>query len=266
MLAAADVGQTVVAAIMGLGAAGVAGGVVAMTWSLHLHQIELASRLARREASEPAELADQVVPVHAGNGNGNGAQKAAAVNGVPPSTGPGSGVPQVAEAHRPAPPSAIEGPDSVVTGEQARYRVRRSATQQVVSWAAGGGAVSQASDPAHPDDLLLVAGGPGNLTVSVRLREGLAERRETKAVTVVASPAPGHARDRVAAAAPGLAGHHGRGPRRRVRRGPRRRGQPPGRRLHRPGSPADRGARRGCRDARDRRTSRAVSAPAQVTR
>ena len=190
MLAAADVGQTVVAAIMGLGAAGVAGGVVAMTWSLHLHQIQQAARLARREASEPAELADQVVPVHAGNGSGNGAQKAAAVNGLPSSTGPGSGVPQVAEAPRPAPPSAIEGPDSVVTGEQARYRVRRSATQQVVSWAAGGGAVSQASDPAHPDDLLLVADRPGNLTVSVRLREGLAERRETKAVTAVASPAP----------------------------------------------------------------------------
>jgi hypothetical protein len=86
------------------------------------------------------------------------------------------------------PPSAIEGPDSVVAGEQARYRVRRSAAQQVVAWTAGGGPVSQASDPVHPDDLLLVADRPGNLTVSVRLREGLAERRETKAVTAVANP------------------------------------------------------------------------------
>ena len=197
MLAAADAGQTVIAAIMGLGAAGVAGGVIAMSWSLHLHQIQQASRLARREDSGPvasredsgpAELADAVVPVHARNGNG--APKAAAVNGAPSSPAGGSGVSQVAEVPRPAPPSAIEGPDSVVTGEQARYRVRRSATQQVVSWAAGGGAVSQESDPAHPDDLLLVAGGPGNLTVSVRLREGLAERRETKAVTAVASPEP----------------------------------------------------------------------------
>jgi len=33
-----------------------------------------------------------------------------------------------------------------------------------------------------------VADQPGNLTVSVRLREGLAERRETKAVTVLANP------------------------------------------------------------------------------
>ena len=76
----------------------------------------------------------------------------------------------------------------MVIGEQARYRVRRSAAQQVVSWAAGGGAVSQASDPAHPDDLLLVADQPGNLTVSVRLREGLTERRETKAVMAIADP------------------------------------------------------------------------------
>lgn len=94
------------------------------------------------------------------------------------------------EARRPGPPApaAIEGPDSVFIGEQARYRVRRSSAQQVVAWAAGGGAVSQASDPVHPDDLLLVADRPGNLTVSVRLREGLAERRETKSVTAVATP------------------------------------------------------------------------------
>lgn len=165
MLAAADAGQSVVASIFGLGAAGVAGGIIAMTWSLHLHQIQLAGRLAGREAGGPAEYA---APEPAMNGNGNGK-----------GNGKGNG---------PAPSSAIEGPDSVVTGEQARYRVRRSGAQQVVSWAAGGGAVSQASDPAHPDDLLLVADRPGHLMVSVRLREGLAERRETKAVTAVANP------------------------------------------------------------------------------
>ena len=58
----------------------------------------------------------------------------------------------------------------------------------MVAWAAGGGSVSQAADPAYPDDLLLVADRPGNLTVSVRLREGLKERRETKAVTAVEVP------------------------------------------------------------------------------
>lgn len=194
MLAAAGAGQTVVAAILGLGAAGVAGGVIAMAWSLHLHQIELVGRLARPEASELTGPADDVMPVHAMNGSGDGGPKVrdgtkvAVGNGVPHPPGSGPGVPRAAEAPRPAPPSAIEGPDSVVIGEQARYRVHRSGAQQVVSWAAGGGAVSQASDPAHPDDLLLVADRPGNLTVSVRLREGLAERRETKAVTAVANP------------------------------------------------------------------------------
>lgn len=185
-LAAADVGQSVVAALLGLGAVGVAGGVIAMAWSVHLHQIRLAGQLARHEAAAPAGNA---VPARAANDaaaaaqNGNG-------GGAPRPSGP-AGEPNLhVPRPSPGPPTAIEGPDSVVTGEQARYRVRRSGAQQVVAWAAGGGAVSQAADPAHPDDLLLVADRPGNLTVSVRLREGLTERRETKAVTAVqASPA-----------------------------------------------------------------------------
>jgi hypothetical protein len=164
MPAAADVGQSVVAAILGLGAAGVAGGIVAMARTVHLQQIQLAERLARRDGSGPADIVESP---HAANGNGATAQQA---NGH-------------ANGH------AIEGPDSVITGEQVRYRVRRSEGQRVVAWAAGGGAVSQTSDPAHPDDLLLVAAQPGTLMVSVRLREGIAERRETKAVTAVASPA-----------------------------------------------------------------------------
>lgn len=196
MLAAADAGQTVVASILGLGAAGVAGGVIAMAWSLHLHQLQIAGRLTRREASESTGPADDVIPVQAMHGSGNGIRgsRAGAADGTTASGhgGPyppgGSRASRTAEMPRPAPQPAIEGPDSVVIGEPARYRVRRSGTQQVVSWAAGGGAVSQASDPAHPDDLLLVADRPGNLTVSVRLREGLAERRETKAVTAVANP------------------------------------------------------------------------------
>jgi hypothetical protein len=185
MLAAADAGQAVVASIFGLGAAGVAGGVIAMAWSLHLHQLQLAARLARREATGPA---DSTLPVPVGNGNGHatGATGTTGAKGAKGADGNGAARPP-----GPAPSSAIEGPDSVVIGEQARYRVRRSATQQVVAWAAGGGAVSQASDPAHPDDLLLVADRPGDLMVSVRLREGLAERRETKAVTAVPNPAEG---------------------------------------------------------------------------
>lgn len=184
MPAAADVGQSVVAAMLGLGAAGVAGGVVAMAWSVHIHQIQLASRLARHEAAEPAEDA---VAARALNGNGTPAH-AANGNGVPRAPGDAREPARQHPGPGPAPPTAIEGPDSVVIGELARYRVRRSSAQQVVSWAAGGGSVSQAADPAHPDDLLLTADQPGNLTVSVRLREGLTERRETKAVTAVDNP------------------------------------------------------------------------------
>jgi hypothetical protein len=177
MLAAADAGQTVVASILGLGAAGVAGGVIFMAWSLHVHQLQIAARLARREAAGQAD--STLVPAPATNGNGHGTSP----TGAQGADGNGAARPPGL-----APSSAIEGPDSVVIGEQARYRVRRSAAQQVVAWAAGGGAVSQASDPAHPDDLLLVADRPGDLMVSVRLREGLAERRETKAVTAVPNP------------------------------------------------------------------------------
>jgi hypothetical protein len=73
----------------------------------------------------------------------------------------------------------------VVAGEQARYRVKPSGDQTVVSWAAGGGAVAQSPDPAHPEDLLLVADRPGDLAVMVRVREGMMERRGTKSVTAV---------------------------------------------------------------------------------
>ena len=172
MAAAADVGQSVVAAILALGAAGVAGGIVATARTVHIQQIQLAERLARRDGREPD---DTVRASHAANGNGVAAEPA---NGTTNGTTNGH-----ANGH------AIEGPDSVVIGEQVRYRVRRSEGQRVVAWAAGGGSVSQASDPAHPDDLLLVAAQPGTLMVSVRLREGIAERRETKAVTAVASQA-----------------------------------------------------------------------------
>ena len=187
MLAEADVGQSVVAAILGLGTAGLAGGIVAMVWSLQAAQLQRAGRRLGGQGS--AGPADDAMPAWGMNGYA-GPAKVANGNGVPRQAG-GAPAAVQAEVHRPGGPvtaSAIEGPDSVVIGEQARYRVRRSGAQQVVAWAAGGGAVSQTSDPAHPDDLLLVADRPGNLTVTVRLREGLAERRETKSVTAVADP------------------------------------------------------------------------------
>jgi hypothetical protein len=87
----------------------------------------------------------------------------------------------------------IDGPDTVVTGEQARYRVQPSGTRTVMSWAAGGGSVAQAPDPAHPDELLLVADQPGTLMLTVRVREGMTETRGMKTITAVpevADPVP----------------------------------------------------------------------------
>ena len=171
MLAAATAGAShpAVAALLGLGATGLAGVVVAMAWSVHARQIRLAEQLARRQLivtphSGPADRnagedsGDQVVP-----GEVNG------VNGAGPAA-------QV----------VIDGPKTVVTGEQARYRVRPSGSQKLVSWAAGGGAVSQSPDPAHPDELLMIADRPGSLTITARVRDGMTERRATKPVTVVA--------------------------------------------------------------------------------
>ena len=53
--------------------------------------------------------------------------------------------------------------------------------------------MSQSPDPAYPDELLLMADKPGNLTIIVRVREGMAERRATKPITAVedvTDPAP----------------------------------------------------------------------------
>ena len=63
--------------------------------------------------------------------------------------------------------------------------MRPSGSRKVVAWAAGGGAVAQSPDPAHPDELLLIADRPGDLTIIVRVRDGMTERRGTKAVTAV---------------------------------------------------------------------------------
>jgi hypothetical protein len=79
----------------------------------------------------------------------------------------------------------IDGPDTVIAGEQVRYRVQPSGTRKVMSWAAGGGSVAQAPDPSHPDELLLVADQPGTLMLTVRVREGMTETRGMKSITAV---------------------------------------------------------------------------------
>ncbi len=161
---AANAAHPAVAGLLGLGAAGVAGSVVAMAWSVHARQIRLAEQLARRQvvvSTDPAGPAE------------GGAMAAAPVpNGRPV----GARVPD---------PVVIDGPDTVVAGEQVRYRVPRNGTRKVVSWAVGGGSVAQAPDPAHPDELLLIADQPGDLTVTVWVREGINERRATRPVKIV---------------------------------------------------------------------------------
>jgi hypothetical protein len=165
VLAAVTAGAShpAVAGLLGLGAAGLAGSVVAMAWSVHVRQIRLAEQLARRQ-----------VLVAAGPGVEGGERR----GDVPPATN-GRAVPGRPDR------LIIEGPDVVAAGEQARFRVPPGSGGTVVSWAAGGVALAQSPDPAHPDELLLIADQPGNLMVTVWVREGLAERRATKAVTAV---------------------------------------------------------------------------------
>ncbi len=162
----------VVAGLLGFGAAGLAAAVVAMAWSVHIRQIQLAEQLARRQfivagtAAPPVEA--DTAPPATEHVNGKG----------------GAG---------PAPPVVIDGPDTVLAGEQARYRVRPSGSRKVASWSVGGGAVAHSPDPAYPDDLLLIAEQPGTLLLTVRVRDGMMERRGTKSVTAVqdvAAPAP----------------------------------------------------------------------------
>jgi hypothetical protein len=209
---AANAGHPAVAALLGLGAAALAGAVVAMAWAVHSRQIRLAEQLARRQflvmtdpgapgdpdsadSGEPAARVNGKAPATPGNGgpSGEGAGYAGSSRaGTVKAAGqPGAG--QAAAGHSGAAqagggqsaPVVIEGPDTVVAGEQVRYRVRPSGNRKVVAWAAGGGAVAQALDPAHPGELLLIADQPGNLTIIVRVRDGMTERRGTKAVTAV---------------------------------------------------------------------------------
>jgi hypothetical protein len=204
---AANAGHPAVAALLGLGAAALAGAVVAMAWTVHARQIRLAEQLARRQflvMAEPAAPGHDGAPASAETaGRANGTAPPSPANGVHggaahPSSGlagagrvaaqqgagPGAGQAGGGPAGQ-VPPLVIEGPDTVVAGEQVRYRVRPSGNRKVVAWAAGGGSVSQAPDPAHPDELLLIADRPGDLTIIVRVRDGMTERRGTKAVTAV---------------------------------------------------------------------------------
>jgi hypothetical protein len=183
-----------VAAWLGLGTAAVAAVIVVMAWSVNVRQIRLAELLTRRQ-----------VPITSGNGpakesapgiEGVAIEGAAVKEGAPQAKPPGAGGragPEAGGRGGKVPPEVIDGPDEVMAGEQARFRVQSAGPHQVVSWAVGGGAVSHGPDPGHPGDLLLIAEQPGDLTIIARVREGLTERRATKTVTAVpevADPRP----------------------------------------------------------------------------
>jgi hypothetical protein len=206
--ATAGASQPAIAALLGLGAVGLGGAVVAMAWSVHARQIRLAELLVRRQfilTREPA-APEESLNGHAGPEaalagvqetletvgarEAQAGQKAHGAPGGPAGNGGngGNGGRGAATA-RPA-KLVIEGPETVVAGEQVRYRVRPIAVGTAVTWAAGGGSVSQAPDPTHPDELLLIADRPGSLMLHVRVREGLTERRETKSVTAVPDVTP----------------------------------------------------------------------------
>ena len=168
LTAAAGASHPAVAVLLGLGAAALGGVVVAMAWNVQARQIRLAEQLARRQFIVAAEAgAPDRAAEHGGNAQA-AAEEAVSANGSA------------------APAVVIEGPETVVAGEQARYRIRPSNGWQVVSWAAGGSSLSQCPDPSRPDELLLIADQPGSLMITARVREGMTERRATKPVTAVA--------------------------------------------------------------------------------
>ena len=184
----ASASHPAVAVLLGLGAVLVAVVTVAMAWSVHARQIQLAETLARRQygfATAPAAAQPDTAPADGPDDGANGANGATGPAGSP---GPAGAAATTPPATATVPPVVIDGPDTLITGDQGRYRVRRGGNRQVMSWAVGGGAVSQAPDPAHPDELLLVADQPGSLTITVRVRDGLTERRATKAVTAKPEP------------------------------------------------------------------------------
>ena len=84
---AAGAGHPVVAGLRGLGSAGLAAGVVAMTWSVHTRQIRLAEVLARRQfmpaIPAPATSAEQdgTEPDEGARPGVNGQARAAVIDG-----------------------------------------------------------------------------------------------------------------------------------------------------------------------------------------
>jgi len=177
-----------VAVWFAMGTAAVAAVVVAMAWSVNVRQIRLAEQLAKRQfviAGGIAGIKRELEGAPAGE-NAPAPEGQAREGTVREGTVREGTVREGVARAKKVPSEAIEGPDEVTAGEQARFRVQPLGPHQVVTWAVGGaGAVSHAPDPSQPGDLLLVADQPGELTLIARVREGLNERRATKTITAV---------------------------------------------------------------------------------
>ena len=88
----AGVGHPVVAALLGLAAAGLAGMVVAMAWNVHVRQFRLAELLARRQAAvtaDPDTTAGAGSPDYGVNGTGHPEADLDEVVGPAGGAGPG---------------------------------------------------------------------------------------------------------------------------------------------------------------------------------
>ena len=86
----ASAGHPVVAALLGLGAAGLAGAVVAMAWSVHIHQFRLAELLARRQFALAAGTGPAAAGPAAGRRRGTARRcRAVGAAGAAAGTAPG---------------------------------------------------------------------------------------------------------------------------------------------------------------------------------
>src|SRR5215472_17547024 len=118
--AAAGASHPAVAALLGLGAAGLAGVVVAMAWNVNARQIRLAEQLARRQFTVTAdtERADPAANGHVSALEAAASGARAAPGPRPAVPGPRSaapGGPRAAPGGAGAAPSVvIDGPESVV--------------------------------------------------------------------------------------------------------------------------------------------------------
>ena len=172
---AAGASHPAVAAWLGLGAAGLAAVVVAMAWSVNARQIRLAEQLARRQFLITSGAGAGVTRTRTARPRSRAPGRRRARRGQAGAAGGHRGTRRGDHGRAGQVPGAAVGP---APGGDVGGRRRRGLA---------------CADPAHPDDLLLIADRPGDLTIIARVREGLTERRATKSVTAapeVTLPAP----------------------------------------------------------------------------